>query len=156
MDSSTRIGIAVTTLSVVFLFYCAYLERRNSNLRKRLRHRKEKKILENISLREILPEIRDPKAQQAFILNQIQRAEELMTQGRYEKAILHFANAIAVCADPHRLVLALKETLPPQAFDLLLKVLADSYGKRFLRYCDSQAVEVSSNKTSGFLKNRAV
>lgn len=147
MDSSTRVGIAITTLSVVFLFYCAYLERRNSRLRKRLRNRKDKKILENVSLREVLPEIRDPREQQTFILRQIQRAEELMGEGKYQKAILHFANAIAVCVDPHRLVLALKETLPPHAFDLLLKVLADSYGKRFLRYCDSQSVVRSFNKS---------
>lgn len=146
MDSSTRLGITITTISVVFLFYCAYLERRNANLRRKLRHRKDKKILESITLRDILPEIRDPRDQQAFILHQIQRAEELMSEGRCERAILHFANAIAVCADPHRLVLALKETLPPHAFDLLLKVLADGYGKRFLRYCDSQMAVRAYNK----------
>lgn len=149
MDASTRMGIALTTLGVVFFFYCMYLERRHA---KRIRHRKEKKLLDKISGQQMIPEFRNPREQQTFILHEIQRAEELMMRGRYENAIVHFANAIAVCVDPHRLLLALKENLPPSDFDLLLKVLADKYGRKSLLvgYCNLQLR--SNNNAISFWK----
>lgn len=81
-------------------------------------------------MQEIIPEIKDPRDQQALLLHEIQRAEDLMSSGKFERAITHFANAIAICNDPHKMVMALRESLPDDAFDLLLKVLANSYGKQ--------------------------
>lgn len=81
-------------------------------------------------MQEIIPGIKDPRDQQMLLLHEIQRAEDLMSDGKFERAITHFANAIAICNDPHKMVMALKQTLPASAFDLLVTVLANSYGKR--------------------------
>lgn len=81
-------------------------------------------------MQEIIPGIKDPRDQQTLLLHEIQRAEDLMTSGKFERAVTHFANAIAICNDPHNMVMALRESLPDDVFDLLLKVLANSYGKK--------------------------
>lgn len=140
-STALRLSIAVTTFGVVLLALCVCFDRFNRkdfNYRKKMRQKRDKKLLDKFSMEEILPEINDPRDQQALILHEIHIAETLMTDGKFERAIVHFANAIAICADPHKLVLALKETLPPSAFDMLLKVLAKSYGKRFSRLPDGR------------------
>lgn len=110
--------------------------------------KREQNLLEKIALQEIIPEIKDPRDQQALLLHEIQRAEGFMSEGKLERAIRHFANAIAICNDPHKMVMALKKSLPTSAFDLLVQVLADSYGKRIAeRGCERE-------KMCAFLPNR--
>lgn len=120
---------ATASVLAIFAFAC-YVCCKESRLRKKLKQRREQNLLEKIALQEIIPEIKDPRDQQTLLLHEIQRAEDLMSDGQFERAIMHFANAIAICNDPHKMVMALKESLPVSAFDLLLKVLVDSYGKR--------------------------
>lgn len=117
---------ALTVFAIACYVYC-----REQRLRKRLKQKRDPKwLLERIAMHEIIPEIKDPRDQQTLLLHEIQRAEDLMSSGKFERAVTHFANAIAICNDPHKMVMALKESLPTSAFDLLLKVLANSYGKR--------------------------
>lgn len=135
--TSSRVAVTLSALAMLCCAFHIYSERRRHKIalmrKKRRRQRETQMMFEASAVRKLLPNMEDPKEQQSFILHEIQAGETLMGEGRFEKAVVHFACAIAVCAAPDRLVVALRESLPPAAFDLLLKILANDYGRRFLR-----------------------
>lgn len=67
------------TASVFLICLVAYMIRRKEQkLKKR---QSEKRMLEWIAMRDIIPEIQDPRDRQALLLHEIQSAEELMLEG---------------------------------------------------------------------------
>lgn len=127
MGIVTPTNICVTASAIGVVAFVCYVYCKNSRVPGK---RKQKVLLEKVAMQDIISEIKDPRDQQALLLHEIQYAESLMSDGKFERAVIHFANAIAICNDPDKLVLALKESLPASAFNLLLKILASSYGKR--------------------------
>ncbi|XP_014679828.1 PREDICTED: mitochondrial import receptor subunit TOM20 homolog [Priapulus caudatus] len=60
---------------------------------------------------------------QRFFLQEVQKGEELLSEGNFEEAVEHLSNAIAVCGQPQQLLAVLQQTLPPQVFHMLLQRL---------------------------------
>lgn len=127
------IGIICLLFGATILSVCFYYDReryKNANLKKRLREKRTKLRKEQIPYYEISPATIDPQFREAMIINEIQVAEKLMLCEKWEEAIVHFAHAISVCADPGHLLNCLRETLPTQSYDMLLQILSSMYDER--------------------------
>lgn len=70
-----------------------------------------------------LPDLRDPEEMQRFFLQEVQLGEELLGQGDIDSGVEHLSNAVAVCGQPQQLLQVLRQTLPPQVFQLLVQRL---------------------------------
>ncbi|KAI3363055.1 hypothetical protein L3Q82_011718, partial [Scortum barcoo] len=147
-DESSRIMMSGRTSAVVagvcgalFIAYCIYFDRKRRSdprFKEKLRERKcvcqrararhgPRRRKKNASRTRAgmgkLPDLKDGEAVQKFFLEEIQRGEELLSQGEFEKGVDHLTNAIAVCGQPQQLLQVLQQTLPPPAFQMLLTKL---------------------------------
>ncbi len=58
---------------------------------------------------------------QAYFLTQVQLSDDLMQVGNFEEAVIHLANAAVVCSQKSEFLGVMQKSLPPQAFQILLK-----------------------------------
>ncbi|KAF2885484.1 hypothetical protein ILUMI_20692 [Ignelater luminosus] len=151
--NGTQFAFAVTLFSGIFVAICIYFDsqrRKDPAFRKKLKMKRDRdRLLKKayVSSINILHDIEEPQDQETIILREIELAESLMAQQNYDKAIVHFANAIAICVDPCNLLIALKQSLPPNVFDLLIHVLVSNYGKQFSRFQeDSRLKSIVQNQ----------
>lgn len=70
-----------------------------------------------------IPDLRDTAQVQKFFLEEIQKGEELLGEGKFEEGVEHLTNAVAVCGQPQQLLQVLQQTLPPHVFSMLLEKL---------------------------------
>lgn len=70
-----------------------------------------------------IPDLKDTEAMQQFFLQEVQLGEELLGTGDIELGVEHLSNAVAVCGQPQQLLQVLRQTLPPQVFQMLLQRL---------------------------------
>merc|ERR1719154_247171 len=71
----------------------------------------------------VWPDLNDPRAVQRFFLDEIHEGEELLTSGQIAKGTDHLARAVAVCGTPQQLLSVMQQTLPTEAFVLLVRKL---------------------------------
>ncbi|KAH8238142.1 hypothetical protein KR032_000128, partial [Drosophila birchii] len=57
---------------------------------------------------------------ETFFLSEMRLGEELITQNCIDEGLTHFANAVALCAQPDKVMEALQATLPSQMFEMLI------------------------------------
>ena len=71
-------------------------------------------------LQQQLPDSSDQEAVQKFFLQQDRLGQELLASGDLQNGAEHLALAVAVCANPHSILCVYQQTLPPQAYQILL------------------------------------
>jgi hypothetical protein len=71
-------------------------------------------------LQQQLPDSSDQEAVQKFFLQQDRLGQELLASGDLQSGAEHLALAVAVCANPHSILCVYQQTLPPQAYQILL------------------------------------
>lgn len=123
-----------SVFGAVMLLCCIvydHYKKRELNFKKKLQKRRE--IMQKMTAID-LKDIYDPREQQAFILHEIELAEELMVRNKCNEAVHHFVNAIVICEDPENIIRALQHSLPSKAYDLLVEVLTEHYGNRFKKF----------------------
>ncbi|XP_017776685.1 PREDICTED: mitochondrial import receptor subunit TOM20 homolog [Nicrophorus vespilloides] len=126
------IGYVTILCGTSLLAFCLYLDRRrhqDPSFRRRLKERRQKLKKQHLPHYEITPRNIDPRYREAVIIKEIQMAEKLMVQDKLDEAIIHFARAISVCADPEHLMNCLRHTLPANAYDSLIHLLIKLYGE---------------------------
>ncbi|KAL1124578.1 hypothetical protein AAG570_001202 [Ranatra chinensis] len=139
MVSKTALGIAAGICGTLFVGYCVYFDRQrrsDPNFKKKLRERKfiRRANKAKSSKPDVkLPDLRNHEAIQTFFLQQIQMGEELLGQGDIQGGVEHFGNAVVVCGQPNQLLQVLQQTLPTEAFQLLLQRLPEFSRVSYLR-----------------------
>ena len=71
-------------------------------------------------LQQQLPDSSDQEAVQKFFLQQDRLGQELLASGDLQNGAEHLALAVAACANPHSILCVYQQTLPPQAYQILL------------------------------------
>jgi len=127
MVSRTALGIAAGIFGTLFVGYCVYFDRqrrKDPRFKEKLRERRERRKKPRGSKDQTtFPDIRNHEAVQTFFLQEVQLGEELLTQGDIEGGVEHLSNAVAVCGQPTQLLQVLQQTLPTNAFRLLVQRL---------------------------------
>jgi len=124
---SKTVSVLAAGAGLCFVGYCIYFDhkRRSDPLfKQKLKEmrRKAKQSSKNAGQTK-LPDLRDPEEMQRFFLQEVQLGEELLGQGDIESGVEHLSNAVAVCGQPQQLLQVLRQTLPPQVFQLLVQRL---------------------------------
>ncbi|KAH9406075.1 PREDICTED: mitochondrial import receptor subunit TOM20 homolog [Rhagoletis zephyria] len=132
---------SVTVGVLGFLAYCVYFDRKRRSapdykakvLAKRNANKKSSK--KGSELFDI-PIFKDPSEMQAYFLTQVQLSDDLMQVGNFEEAVIHLANAAVVCSQKSEFLGVMQKSLPPQAFQILLKyyqVANENYIQKVLK-----------------------
>lgn len=122
--SLRNVGIAC---GVGFLGYCVYFDhkrRSHPTYKERVKARREAEQRERDSEEEIvLPPAHDKKALEKFFVTEVEKGEELIQAGDYDRAVKHLSYAVVLCPQPQQLLAYMKESLPVQAYLKLVKYL---------------------------------
>jgi len=124
---SKTVSVLAAGAGLCFVGYCIYFDhkRRSDPLFKQKlkeKRKKAKQVSRNAGKTQ-LPDLRDPDEMQKFFLQEVQLGEELLGQGDIDGGVEHLSNAVAVCGQPQQLLQVLRQTLPPQVFQLLCQRL---------------------------------
>ncbi|KAH8235401.1 hypothetical protein KR038_007019 [Drosophila bunnanda] len=132
------ISVSLGLTAALIVGYCVYFDRKrrsSPDFRKRLFERRRRMSAPSSTASSPPKGPRDgnkPVSAQTYFLSEMRLGEELITQGRVDEGLTHFANAVALCALPDKVMEALQATLPPQMFEMLitklkgLQVLSDA------------------------------
>ncbi|KAH8342866.1 hypothetical protein KR059_000976, partial [Drosophila kikkawai] len=124
---SLTLGLSVALV----LGYCVYFDRKrrsSPDFRKRLYERRRRMRTSSSSSSRTSSPIgpRDGGKQvspEAFFISEMRSGEELIGQGCVDEGLGHFANAVALCAQPDKVMEALQANLPTHMFELLISKL---------------------------------
>ncbi|XP_039249681.2 mitochondrial import receptor subunit TOM20 homolog [Styela clava] len=123
----SKTAAVAAAAGVAFIGYCVYFDRKrrsDPDFRKKLKERRRKAREGQCGANKTkLPDLRDVAEVQKFFLEEVQKGEELLGEGKYEEGVEHLTNAVAVCGQPQQLLQVLQQTLPPQVFNMLLEKL---------------------------------
>ncbi|XP_071449828.1 mitochondrial import receptor subunit TOM20 homolog [Hetaerina americana] len=72
-----------------------------------------------------IPDFKDKYSLQKFFIDEVQRGEELLNEGKDQEAVDHFVKATVVCKQRDKFLPVIKEKISNQVYDMLLKGLAD-------------------------------
>lgn len=122
--SLRNIGIAC---GVGFLGYCVYFDHKRRSdpaYKEKVKARRELERLQRESEEEIeLPPANDQKALEKFFVSEVEKGEELIQAGDYDRAVKHLSYAVVLCPQPQQLLAYMKESLPAPAYLKLVKYL---------------------------------
>lgn len=129
----TFLGLGLGAL--MFLGYCVYFDRKrrsDPNYRRLVHERRHRQRLQtmrrHVADREPVAMALDPNDQAAlelYFLSEMKTGEELISQGRLDAGLTHLANAIALCAQPAKLLEILQATFPECIFRPLVAKLLE-------------------------------
>ncbi|XP_001963605.2 mitochondrial import receptor subunit TOM20 homolog B [Drosophila ananassae] len=129
----TFLGLGLGAL--MFLGYCVYFDRKrrsDPNYRRLVHERRHRQRLQtmrrHVADREQVAMALDPNDQAAlelYFLSEMKTGEELISQGRLDEGLTHLANAIALCAQPTKLLEILQATFPECIFRPLVAKLLE-------------------------------
>ena len=147
MDSKS-LGILAGLGAAALVSYCFYFDHKRRTAPDFKAKLREKRRLAtkraNANKGPALPDLKDQEAVQRFFMQEVQLGEELLSQGDLENGVEHLSLAVAVCGQPQALLGVLQQTLPPQAFAMLLQNL-DLAQKRIRSHAMSGST-ISLNK----------
>lgn len=128
MLSNYSLGIAagIGTCVVAYCIYFDHKRRRDPLFKQKLKEKRalaKKKEASKKTSGGSYPDMRDFEAVQAFFIQEVQLGEELLGQGDVDNAVDHLCNAVAICGNPQQLLSALRSTVPPQVFQMMLQRL---------------------------------
>lgn len=110
-----------------FLGYCVYFDhkrRSHPTYKDRVRARRELERTKQETEDDIvLPPASDKRALEKFFVTEVEKGEELIQAGDYDRAVKHLSYAVVLCPQPQELLRYMKESLPPQAYVKLVKYL---------------------------------
>lgn len=132
MNSRLIISVAVSAIGTAFVGYCIYFDRKRRSdpqfkekLReRRLKAKKVKDASQTAEMKGRMPDRNDQAAMQKFFFDEIQKGEELLAAGEFEKSVTHLTNAIAISGQPQQLLQVFQQTLPPDVFKMLMTNLS--------------------------------
>jgi len=119
---SKTVGVCAGVAGALFVGYCCYFDyqrRKHPDYRTMIRNKRRQKHSDSM----VWPDLNDPRAVQRFFLDEIHEGEELLTSGQIAKGTDHLARAVAVCGTPQQLLSVMQQTLPTEAFVLLVRKL---------------------------------
>lgn len=150
MDSKS-LGILAGIGAAALISYCFYFDhkrRTSPDFKAKLREKRRlatKKA--NANKGPALPDLKDQEAVQRFFMQEVQLGEELLSQGDLENGVEHLSLAVAVCGQPQALLGVLQQTLPPQAFAMLLQNL-DLAQKRIRTHAMGSSMSLNKISTA--------
>lgn len=120
--------VAVAAVAgAAFIGYCVYFDKKrrsHPDFKRKLKERRRRaKEGQTKSSTTQLPDLRDVAQVQKFFLEEVQKGEELLGEGKFEEGVDHLTNAVAVCGQPQQLLQVLQQTLPPHVFSMLVEKL---------------------------------
>ncbi|PSN46129.1 hypothetical protein C0J52_12064 [Blattella germanica] len=115
---------------IVFIGYCLYFDkkrREDPNYKKYLKKRRRIQSAIRNTTEEKLFHTKNYEDVRRYFFQEVHASEFLLSEGNMEAGVERLSNAVAVCGQPQRFLKNLQESLPPQAFALLVhKVLQKS------------------------------
>lgn len=121
------ISVVLGLSTALFLGYCVYFDRKrrsSPDFRKRLYERRRRLRSGTTSSPMGGPRGEGKQAAlESYFLREMRSGEELISQGRMDDGLTHFANAVALCAQPDKVMQALEATLPTHMFEMLISKL---------------------------------
>ena len=157
------ISVVVGAAVIGILGFCVYFDRKRHNgkkFKKKLRENGQKAKQTGIKVGDPrgftqIPDIRDTEAMRQYFRQEVQLGEELLAIGDIGNGVDHLSNAVAVSANPDKLLESFHRVLSTQVFELVLQRIPQA-GER-LRSAVSRQLAVrsaSSASTSSSLRER--
>jgi len=133
MFSRTAGILCSAVASTAFVGYCIYFDHKRRNdpqFRTKLRERRQQAaaMLGHFAW----PNLTNPEDVKQFFLFQIEKGDQLVTEGQIEEGTDYMARAIAVSGQPQSLLQSMQFGLPPEAFSMLVNKLP-KVGKELMR-----------------------
>jgi len=72
----------------------------------------------------VVVDLRDPKVREEFLMSELVKANQMLSEGSIEEALGHFINFIQFSGNPRASMLTLQQSLPPPIFNLLIRTFA--------------------------------
>ncbi|XP_064403428.1 mitochondrial import receptor subunit TOM20 homolog B-like [Halichondria panicea] len=105
----------------LFVGYCVYFDRKRRSdpdyKKKVLARRKTAKKSGAVDLR-------DPKVREEFLMSEMMKGNQKLTEGNIEEAIGHFINFVHFSGNPRTTLSTLQQTMPAPLFSLLVRAYA--------------------------------
>ncbi|XP_046400500.1 mitochondrial import receptor subunit TOM20 homolog [Ischnura elegans] len=120
----TTIGVAAAFCGTIALGYIIYdRQRKPVNDKRRIKPAPVALDAKHGSLS--IPDFKDKYSLQKFFIDEVQRGEELLNQGKDREAVDHFVKATVVCKQRDKFLPVIKDKLSNQVYNMILKGLAD-------------------------------
>ncbi|KAH8280770.1 hypothetical protein KR054_010701, partial [Drosophila jambulina] len=127
------ISLTLGFTAALIVGYCVYFDRKrrsSPDFRKRLYERRRRQRTSSASSSSttssspLMPRDGDKHVSpETYFLSEMRSGEELINQGCIDEGLTHFANAVALCAQPDKVMEALQATLPTHMFEMLISKL---------------------------------